>query len=76
MKKLFSFLFAFTLLFTVSGSAISQSTWYEIEYTVKTTSSGIYLVTTCTEIPGVACNMPGSVHRSDLGAVLGPVFGG
>lgn len=52
------------------AEAQTSSTWYEIEYTTSVTSSGIYLVTTCTEIPGSACNMPGSVHRTDLGPIL------
>jgi hypothetical protein len=70
MKKLFSFLFSIALLFAVSGSANSQTTWYEIEYSMSITSSGAYLVATCTDIPGSACNMPGSIHRSDVSAVL------
>lgn len=70
MKKLFSVLFAFTLLFAVPGIANSQSTWYEIEYSMSITSSGAYLVTTCTGIPGSACNMSGSIHRSDVSVIL------
>lgn len=48
----------------------SPEVWYEIEYSTQVTSSGLYLVTKCTNIPGSACNMPGSVHRSDISAIL------
>jgi hypothetical protein len=48
----------------------SPEIWYEIEYSTQVTSSGLYLVTKCTNIPGSACNMPGSVHRSDISSIL------
>jgi len=46
-------------------------TWYEIEYTTSTTSTGFYLITTCTNIPGSACDSPGSHHRTNISWVLG-----
>jgi hypothetical protein len=75
MKKVF-LIFAFLLAVMAfkSGETNAQSTWYEVSYSTSITSSGIYLVTTCTNVPGAACNMPGSVHRTDIGPILAALF--
>ncbi|TFV96263.1 hypothetical protein E4S40_08555 [Algoriphagus kandeliae] len=64
------FLFSVFFINVTEIDAQSSSTWYEVEYTTSITSSGIYLVTTCTNIQGSACNMPGSVHRTDLSPII------
>jgi hypothetical protein len=61
-----------TLFFGVSESR-SQGINYEVEYPISATSNGIYLVTTCNSNSGSACNMPGSIHRSDISAVLAAI---
>jgi len=53
-------------MFMISGIATAQSTWYEIEYSSSYTSGGIFIVTTCIPFRVQACNMPGSIHRSDI----------
>jgi hypothetical protein len=70
MKKVASLLFSLLFMFMISGNTTAQSNWYEIEYSMSYTSGGIFIVTTCTSIPGSACNMPGSIHRSDIGPIL------
>lgn len=75
MKKI-SLMAAFLFASVAFGSSeiSAQSTWYEVSYSTSVTSSGIYLVTTCTSIPGSACNMPGSIHRTDLSPILQALF--
>ncbi|MDZ7741247.1 MAG: hypothetical protein U5Q03_05730 [Bacteroidota bacterium] len=75
MKKLIvlcSFLLLMgTSLFISKEVAAEPNDWYEIKYYMEFTSSGTYLVTECTEIPGNACNSPGSIHRTDISIIWG-----
>ncbi|NVJ87007.1 MAG: hypothetical protein HWE15_11920 [Algoriphagus sp.] len=68
-----AYLFGVFLVNVSEIDAQTSNTWYEVEYTTSVTSSGIYLVTTCTNIPGSACNIPGSVHRTDLSPILAAI---
>ncbi len=75
MKKLIlicSFLVLMgTSLFNSKQAKAEPSDWFEIQYYIEVTSSGTYVVTECLEIPGSACNQPGSIHRTDISIIWG-----
>ncbi|MCH6200309.1 hypothetical protein MMU07_12020 [Aquiflexum sp. LQ15W] len=72
-NKLLITMFASVVLFFVVTKSKSQGINYEVEYSISTTSNGIYLVTTCNSNSGDACNMPGSIHRSNISAILAAI---
>ena len=72
-NKLLITMFASVVLFFGVTESKSQGINYEVEYSISTTSNGIYLVTTCNSNSGSECNMPGSIHRSNISAILAAI---
>lgn len=75
MKKrnlFFSALALIAMLFAAQESK-SQGINYELEYSVQATSNGVFIVSTCNCNSGNACNMPGSIHRNDISALLAAI---
>jgi hypothetical protein len=72
--KLVSVMFFIVAFFGSISSSKSQGINYELEYSLSSTSNGLFLVSTCNNNGGSACNMPGSVHRTDVSWLVGFIF--
>jgi|GEM_PF-1568253 len=72
--KILSLVFFMAAFFGFIESSKSQGIAYELEYSLSSTSNGLFIVSTCNSNSGSACNMPGSVHRTDVSWLLSFIF--
>lgn len=72
-NKLLITMFASVVLFFGVTESKSQGINFEATYTVSVNNNGVFLVSTCNNNSGSACNMPGSIHRADITAIIGAI---
>jgi hypothetical protein len=63
---LLSIFFALIIIPANKIKAEEPDDWYEITYYFSYENGNWYYITECTDSPGDACNIPGSIHRSKI----------